>query len=189
MIPDPVISAFEQLIEGIATPEQRERLYKVKDMLQVDPDDAVWLLAVTLEWHLALYEGIPQKIDVLLEKAPRQISSVTEQLFERLSTVAADQLAVERDKIKLELQTTRNKLIDQIVAQASQQLVGQLDGDLNRLSHQFELTHSRKAAARSRLAHWLFLVCFGLLATAIGAVVLVAFPQIVFGLRALLGLS
>ncbi len=62
-------SAFFKLIGRQSTDQERIRLYRVKDALQLNPDDSLWLVLIVLEHYSTLYETIPRKIKKVMDDA------------------------------------------------------------------------------------------------------------------------
>ncbi len=56
-------AAFETLLGRKATDGERQRLYRVRDTLGVKSTDSLWTLLLVLEYYLALYEKLPQRIE------------------------------------------------------------------------------------------------------------------------------
>lgn len=55
-------SAFEQLIDRCPTDQDIQRLFKVKEALGLDSNDAIWTVLLALEYYRTLYEEIPDQI-------------------------------------------------------------------------------------------------------------------------------
>ena len=58
-----VRTAFETLLGRKATDGERQKLYRVRDTLGVRSTDSLWTLLLILEYYLALYEKLPQRIE------------------------------------------------------------------------------------------------------------------------------
>jgi hypothetical protein len=56
-------AAFETLLGRKATDGERQKLYRVRDALGVKSTDSLWTLLLVLEYYLALYEKLPQRIE------------------------------------------------------------------------------------------------------------------------------
>jgi hypothetical protein len=56
-------AAFETLLGRKATDRERQKLYRVRDTLGVKSTDSLWTLLLVLEYYLALYEKLPQRIE------------------------------------------------------------------------------------------------------------------------------
>ena len=66
-------SAFQQLVGRQATDQERIRLYRVKEALNIKPNDSLWLIIIVLEHYTSLYEQIPSQIKKLhLEQNPQK---------------------------------------------------------------------------------------------------------------------
>ena len=51
--------SFEKLLGRQPTDDERQRLYRVRDALNIKPTDAVWTLLMVLEHYQTMYEEIP----------------------------------------------------------------------------------------------------------------------------------
>ena len=54
--------AFAKLLGRQATDEERMRLYRTRDALGLQDNDALWLLLIGLQYHQIQYEAIPEQI-------------------------------------------------------------------------------------------------------------------------------
>jgi|GEM_PF-4040679 hypothetical protein len=59
-------NAFEKLLGRLPTIEERERAYRLRDILGADLTEATWGIFVGLQYHLVLYEQIPEQIETLV---------------------------------------------------------------------------------------------------------------------------
>lgn len=55
--------SFAKLLGRQPSDGERQKLYKVKDALHLENDDALWLVLIALEHYQTLYEQIPGAID------------------------------------------------------------------------------------------------------------------------------
>lgn len=82
-----VETAFEKLL-GDCTDEERQKIYRMKDALGLQPHDALWMILFALQYHHRLYEKIPGHIEAAsvesaksaAYKAQQQINSAVAQL-------------------------------------------------------------------------------------------------------------
>ena len=51
--------SFAQLLDRQPTDGERQRLYRVRDALNIKPTDAVWTLLMVLEHYQTMYEADP----------------------------------------------------------------------------------------------------------------------------------
>lgn len=56
------LSFFEELLGRSASSEERQILLKLQHQLKLRNDDALWLLFIPMQHHLALYKQIPEQI-------------------------------------------------------------------------------------------------------------------------------
>ena len=80
-------SAFEKLTGRQPTDADVQRLYRVKDALRLESNDAVWLMFIAMNHFQSLYEDIPQ-----------QIETRTQRLLDEVERRARDMMAVEASK-------------------------------------------------------------------------------------------
>lgn len=62
-------SAFGKLLGRLPTAEERERAYRLRELLGADLTEATWGVFLALDYHVSLYEEIPDKIKSLLDGA------------------------------------------------------------------------------------------------------------------------
>lgn len=55
--------AFTRLLGRQATDDERLRLYKTRDILGLQDNDALWLLLIALQYHQTGYEAMPKRIE------------------------------------------------------------------------------------------------------------------------------
>lgn len=61
--------------------DEKDRLRRIKDVLQISDNDALWDLLVAMEYQKAYYEDLPEKITCAATKACAEISGVAENKF------------------------------------------------------------------------------------------------------------
>jgi hypothetical protein len=71
-------AAFETLLGRKATDGERQKLYRVRDTLGVKSTDALWTVLLVLEYYLALYEKLPQRIENAARAAVVQAKATAE---------------------------------------------------------------------------------------------------------------
>jgi hypothetical protein len=71
-------AAFETLVGRKATDRERQKLYRVRDTLGVKSTDALWTVLLVLEYYLALYEKLPQRIENAARAAVAQAKATAE---------------------------------------------------------------------------------------------------------------
>ena len=64
-------SSFTKMLGRQATDKERQDLYRVKDALDLKPDDPLWLILLALQYHHSLYEKIPAEIDAASKEAAK----------------------------------------------------------------------------------------------------------------------
>ena len=78
------IQRLEKLLERALTAEEISRLRRIKTVLEIDDNDAIWDVLVAMEYQRAYYEELPQKIATASTDILRGISVAAEK-----ETVAA----------------------------------------------------------------------------------------------------
>jgi hypothetical protein len=79
-------ASFEKLLGRQPTDRERQRLYRVRDALNLKPTDAVWQLLMALEHYETLYEKMP----ALIAEAARDAMKATRAAAEAESKAARD---------------------------------------------------------------------------------------------------
>jgi hypothetical protein len=73
-----VEESFEKLLERQPTDGERQRLYRVRDALNIKPTDSVWTLLMVLEHYQTMYEAIPRQIAEAARNATETIRVTAE---------------------------------------------------------------------------------------------------------------
>ncbi|MBA4340880.1 MAG: hypothetical protein C0423_01875 [Methylibium sp.] len=55
--------AFARLLGRQPSDAERERLHRLREVLGLDGNDALWLVLVALQYHLTLFDAIPARIE------------------------------------------------------------------------------------------------------------------------------
>jgi hypothetical protein len=55
-------NAFEDLLGRASNSEEKIRLLRIQKALGIQDDDTLWMIVLALQYHVALYEQIPNKI-------------------------------------------------------------------------------------------------------------------------------
>lgn len=71
---------FSRLLGRVPTAEEKLRLLQIKESLQLADDDAVWVIFVGLQYHLTLYESIPQDIKNLKADLLQEIAKSAQEI-------------------------------------------------------------------------------------------------------------
>jgi hypothetical protein len=93
------ITRLEKLLNRELSAEEKERLRRIQDTLQISADDCLWDVLTAMEYQKAYYEELPQKI----------------------ATVSADILRGISDAAKAEARRTQGRLAES-VAELAQKL-------------------------------------------------------------------
>ncbi len=83
------IARLEKILGRTLEQDEKDRLLRIKDILQLADNDAMWDLLVAMEYQRTYYEAIPAKINEATTKAVQDISTVAEKEV----TIAQSQLA------------------------------------------------------------------------------------------------
>lgn len=70
--------SFEKLLERQPTDGERQRLYRVRDTLNIKPTDSVWTLLMVLEHYQTMYQEIPGQIAATARKATESVRATAE---------------------------------------------------------------------------------------------------------------
>ena len=63
-----VSTAFEKLLGRQPSVAEREQLYRVKSALDLQDNDALWMILIALQSYDALYRRVPARIEAVAEK-------------------------------------------------------------------------------------------------------------------------
>lgn len=55
-------TSFHKLLGRAPTETEKNRLYRVKDALNLEADDSLWMVLMALDYYVALYEKIPKEL-------------------------------------------------------------------------------------------------------------------------------
>jgi hypothetical protein len=72
------ITRLEKLLNRKLSAEEKERLRRIQDTLQISDEDALWDVLTALEYQKAFYEELPQKIATASTDILRGISAAAE---------------------------------------------------------------------------------------------------------------
>lgn len=84
--------AFHKLAGMPLTDEQRQRLYAVRDTLQLTDNDALWSLMGALEWQRTFLEETPDRLGAVLNKALQDTKIVADRTIEASAAKAQERL-------------------------------------------------------------------------------------------------
>jgi hypothetical protein len=70
--------SFEKLLDRQPTDNERQRLYRARDALNIKPTDAVWTLLMVLEHYNTLYEEVPGHIAQAARNATETVRATAE---------------------------------------------------------------------------------------------------------------
>jgi hypothetical protein len=71
--------SFKKLLDRQPTDGARQRLYRVRDALNIKPTDAVWTLLMVMEHYQTMYEEIPRQIAEAARNATETIRATAKQ--------------------------------------------------------------------------------------------------------------
>jgi len=90
------IARLEQLLERELSAEEKERLRRIKDTLEISDNDAMWDVITAMEYQRKYYEELPERI-----------SGAATEVFNTLSLAAKKEVAL-----------VQNRLAESVVEQA-----------------------------------------------------------------------
>lgn len=67
--------AWERLLGRPPTDAERQALFRLRDALELSPNDALWQVLIALEYHLRLYERVPGDIEKAAKAAIDQVEA------------------------------------------------------------------------------------------------------------------
>lgn len=73
-----IISRMEKLLDRELDTEEKERLQRIQDTLQIADNDALWAVISAMEYQRAYYETLPEKISSVTEKILAELSIAAE---------------------------------------------------------------------------------------------------------------
>ncbi|MDR2819949.1 MAG: hypothetical protein LBB60_05415 [Desulfovibrio sp.] len=72
------ITRLEKLLNRELSTEEKERLHRIQDTLQISAEDALWDVLMAMEYQRTYYEELPQKIATASTDILRGISDAAE---------------------------------------------------------------------------------------------------------------
>jgi hypothetical protein len=87
------IQRLEKLLERALTAEEISRLRRIKTVLEIDDNDAIWDVLAAMEYQRAYYEELPQKIATASTDILRGISDAAEAEARRAQGRLAESVA------------------------------------------------------------------------------------------------
>ena len=93
-----IISRMEKLLDRELDTEERERLQRIQDTLQIADNDALWAVISAMEYQRVYYETLPEKIGSVTEKILAELSIAAEREVRFAQNVVkqAESLSVKR---------------------------------------------------------------------------------------------
>lgn len=85
--------SFQKLAGMPLTDKQRQRLYALRDALQLADNDALWSLIGALEWQRVFLEETPDRFGAALTKALQETKAVADRTIEASAVEAQERLA------------------------------------------------------------------------------------------------
>lgn len=98
-------TSFHKLLGRAPTEIEKNRLYRVKDALDLEADDSLWVILMALDYYVALYE-----------KIPKELAGATEPLRELGNAPAIVQALKDTTKATKDAQGLWNKLTERGLA-------------------------------------------------------------------------
>ena len=72
------INHLEELLDRKLTEKEQERFRRIKDILKISDNDALWDILIAMEYQRTYYEDLPQKIHSVTEEICQDIKSLAE---------------------------------------------------------------------------------------------------------------
>jgi hypothetical protein len=95
------IRRLEKLLNRELSTEEKERLRRIQDALQISSEDALWDVLTAMEYQKAYYEALPEKIATASTKILREISVAAEAESRRAHRRLAESVAEQARKLSL----------------------------------------------------------------------------------------
>jgi hypothetical protein len=95
------IARLEKLLNRELSAEEKERLRRIQDTLQISGEDALWDVLAAMEYQRTYYEELPQKIATVSTDILREISAAAEAEARRAQGRLAESVAEQARKLSL----------------------------------------------------------------------------------------
>jgi hypothetical protein len=95
------ITRLEKLLNRELSAEEKERLRRIQETLQISADDCLWDVLTAMEYQKAYYEELPQKIATASTDILREISAAAEVEARRAQGRLAESVAEQARKLSL----------------------------------------------------------------------------------------
>jgi hypothetical protein len=97
------IARLEKLLNRELSAEEKERLRRIQDTLQISVDDCLWDVLAAMEYQKAYYEELPQKIATASTEILRGISDAAEAEARRAQGRLAENMAELAQKLAVRI--------------------------------------------------------------------------------------
>ena len=96
-----IISRMEKLLGRELDTEERERLQRIQDTLQIANNDALWAVISAMEYQRVYYETLPEKIGSVTEKILAELSVAAEKEVRFAQSRLAENVVKQAEKLSL----------------------------------------------------------------------------------------
>jgi hypothetical protein len=97
------ITRLEKLLNRELSAEEKERLRRIQDTLQISAEDSLWDILAAMEYQKAYYEDLPQKIATASTEILQKISNVAEAEARRAQGKLAENVAELAQKLAVRI--------------------------------------------------------------------------------------
>jgi hypothetical protein len=97
------ITRLEKLLDRALSAEEKERMRRIQDTLQISSEDALWDVLMAMEYQRTYYEALPEKIAATSTEILREISGAAEAEARRAQGRLAESVAELAQKLALRI--------------------------------------------------------------------------------------
>lgn len=145
------VSAFETLLGRSATTEEETRILQLQKELGIKDDDALWVIILALQYHLTLYEKIPDWISYSMEGGGKLARyEVKKEIKEQLDSFFSKLHKIE-DRSVLNLKNSFNRLNQE----TQSEIVSMVRKEINKMEKKAE-KQSYWSYVWFSVAFWMF---------------------------------
>lgn len=97
------IAHFETLMGRELTAEEKDRLRRIKDTLQIADNDALWDVIIALEYQRKYYDELPEKVSGAAAKIFEELSLAAEKEVAKAQSLLAENVAKQAENLSLKM--------------------------------------------------------------------------------------
>ena len=96
-----IFARLEKLLDRELNTEEKDRLQRIKDTLQIGDNDAMWAIISAMEYQRTYYEKLPEKIRTTTEKILAELSVAAEKEARFAQSRLAENVVKQAEKLSL----------------------------------------------------------------------------------------